>query len=436
MKKVRLIIFHKKKKALKRIPLYMGILFFFLSSTFIMAQETITRISASIKPSIVTLETGQRQQFSIFKMPGFLKPAAPAGNIIWSVNGVIGGNDQYGRIDADGWYTAPAKVPSPHEVNISGELKEKGGGKLFATVLMAPDRPFYKSVFQYSEPLGKTSRFGNPHGVALDKEGNLIIVDADSHYVMRYSQDGKLLGYIGSTGQNDGEFYSPRVVLLDKDGDLYISDQKEFGNRIQIFSHDGQFKKSFAPKGNGKGQVLRAHGMNFDSEGNLYVVDVDNSRVTKFSHEGEYLDSWGKDGILKSDLNAPHGLVVDPNNDVFISGYYGGLQKFNPEGKFLFSFADANPPNGSVYIHAASGDKYGNVYAMVRGMRGYGGQFEVSREKIFSIEKHNNNGDFVCGINLSISEHSENWVYVDEKGYLFALFRSEDSAGFEILAPQ
>ncbi len=432
--------FSSYSKLVDRIKFFSGVLVsglsFIILATDTVAGQVKVGPDASINPSVATLATGQQQKFKVILLPEFLKPAKLADQVAWSVNGVVGGTEEYGRITTEGVYTAPASIPVPQEIHITGEIPGKPGRKLFASVIMAPDKPFYKSIFKYSEKHSETKHFGNPHGVALDKDGNIVIVDADSHFVMRFSQDGKFLGYIGSTGQKDGQFYSPRVVLLDKDGDLYISDQKEFGNRIQIFSHDGKLKKSFAPKGNSTGQLLRAHGMDFDSEGNLYVVDVDNSNVTKFSHEGEFIASWGRDGHRTEDFNAPHALVVDPNNDVFVSGYYSTIQKFDANGKFLFSFAEAEPPGGAVYIHAISDDKWGNVYSMVRGMRGYGGQFEVSKERIYSIEKHNNNGDFICGVNLSIGEHSENWVFVDEKGYLFAIYRSKETAGFEIFAPQ
>lgn len=386
----------------------------------------------TIKPSVVRLEKNNTTQFKIIKNAQIKKPASLVTDAVWYVNGIKGGNSVVGTIDVSGLYKAPSVQPNPKEIHIMGIT---GDQKVFATVLMGADQPFYKSVFQYAEKRDTTKHFGNPHGVALDKDGNLVIVDADKHFVMRFSPKGKLLGYIGKTGQEDGEFHSPRVVLLHPNSDLFISDQKEFGNRIQIFSSDGKFKKSFAPHGNGEGQLLRAHGMNFDSKGNLFVVDVDNSKVTKFDAEGNFQYSFGEDGPYKHQLNAPHGLAVDPNDNVFICGYYGTIQKFDSKGNYIKSFAEGNPPDHSVYIHAISGDQYGNVYSMVRGQRGYGGRAEISKGKIYSIEKFNNNGDFLYGINLSVNTHSENWVFVDEKGYLYALYRGKDIVGFEILAP-
>ena len=136
---------------------------------------------------------------------------------------------------------------------------------------------------------------------ALDRAGNLVVADEGKHNVVRFSREGEFLGYIGlGPGEENGEFKRPRVVLHDEtDGDLYVSDQKVYGNRIQIFTGEGKLKSAFGPKGDEPGEFLRIHGMDFDEDGNLYVVDVDNARVTKMSHEGEYIKSWGQKRHLR-----------------------------------------------------------------------------------------------------------------------------------------
>lgn len=203
-----------------------------------------------------------------------------------------------------------------------------------------------------------------------------------------------------------------------------------------MFSDDGRFIRSFAPEGKAIGQFNRIHGMDFDSKGNLFVVDVDNSKVSKLSKDGALILSWGEKGIYANQLNEPHGLVIDPNDDVFVSGYYGTIKQFDSEGNFINSFAEASPPSGAVYIHAISTDKFGNIYSMTRGIDGFGGQFEKNRDSIFSIEKYNNNGDFICGINLSVENHSEVWAIVDEiDGKIYAVYKNDELAGFEVLSP-
>lgn len=131
-----------------------------------------------------------------------------------------------------------------------------------------------------------------------------------------------------------------------------------------------------------------------------------------------------------------NGLYVDANDDVFISSYYGANKKFDINGHFLYQCNESEPPEGSVYIHSISGDQWGNVYAMVRGSRGYGGQVEVTEGKVLSMEKFNNNGDLVYGMSKAVKAHEENWAYIDENDMLYFIYQSEEKLGFEIYAPQ
>ncbi len=431
--------FFSKKRSIKcRDHLFFKIMFLTITvPCLLFAQSSQYLGRASIHPSIVKLKPGEQQKYKVVKMAIPSRPARLADDVKWFVNDIPGGDKKVGFISSDGVYTAPSKVPSPHEIHIIGQVEGVKNRKLLATVLMAPEKPLYKMIREYTEPIKNSKHFTNPHCIAVDKDENLLIADYDGSRLLRFSQDGKYLSDLGSgIGEEPGQIYLPRVVIADKKGDIYVSDQKLFGSRIQVFSNDGKFLRMFADKGTGPGEILRAHGLDFDSQDRLFVIDVDNMRVNIYTHEGEFIKSWGRDGPYRQDFNAPHGLYVDPNDDVFISSYYGAIQKFDADGHFLFQCNESEPPEGSVYVHSISGDHWGNVYAMVRGSRGYGGEVEVTKGKVVSMEKFNNNGDFVGSLSLSVKAHSENWVYVDEKDMIYFIYRSNETMGFEIFAPQ
>lgn len=413
---------------------YLVSLLLFAQPFYVQAEITLGR--ASIHPSLVRMKTGEQQKFKVIKMARPLRPATLATDVKWYVNDISGGNMKIGTIDSNGNYQAPKELPTPHEIHIVGVVEGVANSKLFATVIIECDKPLYEMVFEFTEPNKTAKYFTNPHCVALDKIGNLIIADYNGSRVLRFTPEGKYLGDLGTgKGNESGQIYKPRVVRADEKGDIYVSDQKPFGDRIQVFSHEGKFLRSFAEKGTGPGEILRGHGMDFDTDGRLYTIDVDAMRVNIYTKSGEFVKSWGQDGPCRKDFNASHGLAVDPNNDVFISGYYGALQKFDKDGRYLKSFFESDPPEGSVYIHSIADDKWGNVYAMVRGSRGYGGEVEASKGKVVSMEKFNNNGDLVGSLTLNVKGHAENWVYADEKGYLYFIFRSEEKMGFEIFKP-
>src|SRR5690606_17558901 len=118
------------------------------------------------------------------------------------------------------------------------------------------------------------------------------------------------------------------------------------------------------------------------------------------------------------------------SGDVFVTGYYGPTQKFNNEGDFVTAFGHGDPPDGAVYFHSVSGDKWGNAYLSVRSKGGYDGAIQ-SGGKHVSIMKFNNNGDFVTSWAYSTPEHSESEVVVADDGTVYALFISGKEVGVE-----
>ncbi|MEZ5106672.1 MAG: NHL repeat-containing protein [Draconibacterium sp.] len=417
---------------MKRKIFYVTSLFLLALPFLIQAETKLGR--ASIQPSIVTIETGGQQKFKIIKMAEPLKPASLAENVKWYVNDVPGGNQEFGTIDASGLYKAPGKVPSPREIQIVGVVEGVANPNLFATVLIDSDKPLYELAYRYSAPLKDAKYFTTLHCVTMDNDGNLILVSEEG-VVVRFSPEGKFIDELAGNGINPGQVIDPRAAIVDKEGNIFVSDQKPFGKRLQIFDNDGKLLKAFAEKGTGPGEILRAHGMDFGTDGNLYVIDVDGVRVDIYSHGGEFIKSWGEDESYRWYFDAPHGLSVDPNNDVFISDYYGNMLKFDKDGRFLRKFFQADPPDGSVYIHSMSDDKWGNAYAMVRSSRGYGGEVEVDNKSEASVLKFNNNGDYVGSVSLDVDTHTGKWIYIDDKGYLYVVFGESKEVGFEVYKP-
>lgn len=392
---------------------------------------------ATISPSLVRLAPSGEQKFKAIMVATRLMGAKAPQETRWSVNNISGGNAEFGTIDANGLYRAPAKAPKPCEVHICAEVPEAANRYLRGTAIIGSSAPVYKMIGRWAEPSGNGSRLETPHGIGIDADGNLLIADQGAGRVMRYTKQGKYLGDIGrGRGSEAGEFTDPRFATVDANGAIYVTDVKSDRPRIQVFDRNGKFLRIFAEKGTGPGQILRGHGLAFDRKGRLYVTDVDNMRVSAFAPDGTFLFHWGKDGLNPGDFNAPHGLYMDANDDVFVNGYYGPTQKFTNDGRYLFAFAYGDPPDGSVYFHSLTGDKWGNVLVTVRTKAGYGGALAAAGGKKVSMTKYNNNGDFIADISLSVPEHSESWSVADDDGTIYALFKGKAESGVEIFSEQ
>lgn len=394
---------------------------------------------ATIEPSCVQLAPGAEQQFKIILAATRLMAADAPKEVRWAVNNISGGNDEVGAITADGHYRAPLATPSPREVHICAEVPAAANRFLWATVIVGEGQPAYKPCGYWSEPImadkGRTEHLVDPHGIGLAADGTLLIADTRGNQVVRFSADGRYLGKIGAgSGSEAGQFTEPRIVLTDPQGRIYVTDSKGDRPRVQIFSPQGEFLHLFAEKGLRPGMILRAHGMSLDPLGRLFVIDVDNMRVNVYGRDNQHLFDWGREGLWPGEFNAPHGIFVDQNSDVFVNGYYGPTQKFNSEGDYLYSFCFPDPPNGPVYFHNLTGDRWGNVYISVRSKGGYQGALQRDGKRI-SMVKYNNNGSYVTGWGLT-GVHSESSAVVDAQGRVYCLFKGEKEVGVEIFAEE
>lgn len=418
-------------------------LFLLLGATSVLAAEHSPAAPypplgrARIAPSVATLPLGATQQFKVVLCERRLKGALVAPTVQWAVNDIPGGTDTLGRISPDGIYQAPSKRPPTREIHICAFVPDAINHHLWATILLHIDGPTYQLIGEWSELIASPTHLKDPHCIALDRDGNLLIADYDGSKVHRFTPEGAYLGELGlGIGEAPGHVTRPRVVQTDAEGNIFVSDQKKDQPRIQVFTHEGKFVRMFAEKGIGPGQLLRAHGLVFDSRQRLYVVDVDAMRINVYDHSGAFLDAWGQDGAGMGNFNAPHGIAIDPNDDVFVVGYYGPCQKFTSDGKLLRLFAEPDPPDGAVFFHSVCSDRWGDVYLMVRGAAGYGGKVEDNEGHRVSIMKYNNNGDYVTSLTLNVRGHAENWATVGSDGTVYAIFVGNERMGVERFAPR
>jgi len=177
------------------------------------AQAETSTGRARIAPSVARLDPGQTCKFKVVMLETRLDGAKMAEDVTWAVNDIPGGDDTVGRITVEGVYTAPATAPSPKEVHICAEVPAAVNRHLWATVLIKANGPDYEMVWEWGESVSEPEYLKDPHCIAQDRDGNLIIADYWGSRVLRFTPDGKYLGDLGlGTGEGPGFVIKPRVV--------------------------------------------------------------------------------------------------------------------------------------------------------------------------------------------------------------------------------
>jgi sugar lactone lactonase YvrE len=233
-----------------------------------------------------------------------------------------------------------------------------------------------------------------PHGLHVDREGNIWVTDALSskdgtkgQQVIKLSPDGKVLMRLGTAGVAGGgpnHFNEPSDVITARSGDIFVADghsgqnpnvPPDYVSRIVKFSKDGTFIKEWGKLGTGPGEFRNAHALGIDSRGRLFVCDRGNSRLQIFDLNGKFLEEWTQFG-------RPSGLYIDKNDKLYVMdadstpanhpGWKKGIRIGSAKDGKVIAFVPGHQtenPEGAAGEGIVA-DPAGNLYAAENTLRG------------------------------------------------------------------
>ena len=141
----------------------------------------------------------------------------------------------------------------------------------------------------------------------------LFVVDIEHHQVVTLDKrSGKRLGAFGKPGSAPGTLYHPTNIAIGPEGDLFVADTGNF--RVSRFKPDGTFVRTYGEAGQSPGTFARPKGIAIDRAGNLFVGDAAFQNVQIFDKDGRILMSFGKPWDGKEGLNLPAGIAIDYDN--------------------------------------------------------------------------------------------------------------------------
>jgi hypothetical protein len=279
-------------------------------------------------------------------------------------------------------------------------------------------------VFKFDRNTGRVlAQFGGgriifPHGIHVDREGNVWIADGNDnapaaargagggrgaaaggaaaggargaaggqpagralftpnpaatlgHQVFKFSPTGQLLMTIGKPGGAIGDdcCYQPNDVITNAAGEIFIAEGHDTGTgRIRKFSRDGKLLKTFGSPGTGDGQLSCPHALAFDSRGRLFVADRRNHRLSIFDQEGNFIANYYQFSRIS-------GLYIDRSDNLYAidsesnntshPGWKTGVRIGRTTEDKVTAFIPGHD-NGQPFLAAGEGvavDPDGNVY--------------------------------------------------------------------------
>lgn len=170
------------------------------------------------------------------------------------------------------------------------------------------------------------------NGLTVDAMGNTYILTYRN--IMKYGNSGQVLATYGEFGSKDGQLNNPRAITIDSQGNLFVAD--ELNDRVTKFNNQGQAAGYWGNRASSTdpGKFIILGGVAVDNQNHLQALDEFNHRIQVFDKQGNYLSSWGQNFksrfpyLIVSD---PHGNIILVNSDQ--NSYI--IQFFDPNGNFL-----------------------------------------------------------------------------------------------------
>ncbi|XP_078663364.1 uncharacterized protein LOC144906692 [Branchiostoma floridae x Branchiostoma belcheri] len=171
-------------------------------------------------------------------------------------------------------------------------------------------------------PLGEYCT--NPYGLAVQRDGRVVVADPDEHSIFLFEADGTLVKQVGGQGKGEGQFDKPYFVCVDKEDNIIVADNHN--SRVQAFDRNLNFRHKFGQFGRQPQDMCAPAGVSADSRGNIVLANIggitDGIRHSKklqvFRPDGTWVSTISSDG---DKLNSPHGVAVTEDGHVFVADY-------------------------------------------------------------------------------------------------------------------
>jgi hypothetical protein len=185
--------------------------------------------------------------------------------------------------------------------------------------------------------------WGQMPSISVDKQDNVWVYTRTNPVVQVYSPEGRL---IQSWREEDARTI-PHALKFDSDGNVWLVD---VGLQVaRKFSRDGKVLLTLGTLGEAgedERHFNKPTDIAFGPNGDIYISDgYTNNRIVRFDKTGKYIEAWGKLGTGKGEFSIPHAIAADSKGRLYVADRNNvRVQVFDADGRWLDTWANILVP--------------------------------------------------------------------------------------------
>ena len=212
--------------------------------------------------------------------------------------------------------------------------------------------------------------FSELAGLAAAPDRRVYVVEPRENRVSVYqipsAGQPTFVARFGSYGSGNGQFKAPQGVAVRDDGLIFVADTGN--NRVQVLTHEFAYFRQWGQASHAERQFDRPRGVAIGpgpgGEIVVFIADTGNSRIRVFTFHGDQLDVWGRWGNEPGSFDMPSDLAMAPNGDVYVVDTNNHrIQRFTAQGAFVSAWGVQGAENGNfVYPRGIGISAAGVIY--------------------------------------------------------------------------
>ena len=165
------------------------------------------------------------------------------------------------------------------------------------------------------------------------------------------------------------------AVAMNSKGHIFVYQRAAAGKpQLLEFDQNQKFVRGF-----GEDIAVRAHGMRFDAQDNMWICDQNGNTVMKLNPQGQVIMTIGEKGKMGAwdeaagnrYLFQPIDVAIAPNGDIYIAQGHGRespagdsrVLRVDKNGKYITQWSgNVDGPGKFSMVHSITLDQKGNVY--------------------------------------------------------------------------